>query len=372
MPSAPHTPRRFRLAWTLAVAYLLTVVYASGQPFRGWRIPPPDVIHFLTAPWPCYVTLDDVLLNIVAYVPVGFLLALALRPHVRTHRAAVLAMASGILLSNAMEYMQTLLPGRVSSNIDVLTNAIGTMLGALAAPMFGPTRQLGERLFRLRDRWFAPGIFADAGLVLIALWLVTAMHPVAQLFGTGDVRTTLDLPVWVLHRPEISVAAEAAIVCLNMLGIALLLATLLRPGVRLARLAIGASLAALLIKAAATAGVKTASHWSWLTPGVTLGLLLGAALLYAAAQLRGQAAAWCGALVIALAVAVINVAPGNPYQTVPPQFLAGGASHFLSYTGIVRTVSELWPLLAILYLLAAALGAGARRKHSPEGATYRL
>jgi hypothetical protein len=142
--------------------------------------------------------------------------------------------------------------------------------------------------------------------------------------------------------------------------------------VRVARFAIGAALAALLIKGAAAAGVKTASHWSWLTPGVTLGLLLGAALLYAAAHLRGQAAAWCGAVVIALAVAVINVAPGNPYQTVPPQFLAGGASHFLSYTGIVRTVSELWPLLAILYLLAAALGAGARRKHSPEGATYRL
>lgn len=372
MPSAPHTPRRFRLAWTLAVAYLLTVVYASGQPFRGWRLPPPDVLHFLTAPWPRYVTLDDVLFNIVAYVPVGFLLALALRPHVRTHRAAVLAMASGVSLSIAMEYMQTLLPGRVASNVDVLTNAIGTMLGALAAPMFGPTRQLGERLFQLRDRWFAPGMFADAGLVLVALWLVTALHPIAQLFGTGDVRATLDLPVWVLHKPQISVAAEAAVVCLNMLGIGLLIATLLRPGMRLARLAVGASLAALLIKAVATASVKTASHWSWLTPGVTLGLLLGAALLYAAARLRGQAAAWCGAIAIALAVAVINVAPGNPYQTVPPQFLAGGASHFLSYTGIVRALSEVWPLLAVLYLLAAALGARMRRTRGAGAATYRL
>lgn len=347
-------------------------MYASGQPFRGWRIPPPDVVQFLTAPWPRYVTLDDVLLNIVAYIPAGFLLALALRPHVRAHRAAVLAMVSGISLSIALEYMQTLLPGRVASNVDVLTNAIGTILGALAAPLFGPTRQLGERLFRLRDRWIAPGMFADAGLVLVALWLVTALHPTAQLFGTGDLRATLQLPVWVLHKPHISIAAEAAVVCLNLLGVGLLIATVLRPGARLARLVSAATAAALLIKAIAAAGVKSASLWSWLTPGVTLGLLLGAALLYVGARLRERPAALCGAIAITLAVVVINVAPGNPYQSVPRQFLAGGASHFLSYTGIVRALSEAWPLLAVAYLLAAAMSWGVGSGRRPAGAGYRL
>jgi len=348
------------------------VVYASGQPFRGWRIPPADVLHFLTAPWPRYITLDDLVVNIAAYIPVGFLLALALRPHVRTHRATVLAMAAGVSLSVAMEYMQTLLPGRVASNVDILTNAIGTMLGALAAPLFGPTRELGERLFRLRERWFVPGMFADAGLVLVALWVLTALHPTAQLFGTGDVRATFDLPVWMLHKPQISVAAEAAVVSLNLLGIGLLIATVARPGARLAQLVTAAALAALVFKALAAAGVKTASHWSWLTPGVTLGLVLGAALVYAAARLRERAAASCGAVAILLAVAVINVAPGNPYQTVPARFLAGGASHFLSYTGIVRALSEVWPLLAFAYLLAAAAWFGMRGARSTAGHSHRL
>lgn len=347
------------------------MVYASGQPFRGWRIPPSDTLHFLTAPWPRYVTLEDVLLNIAAYIPVGFLLALALRPHVRNHRAAVLAMGAGVALSIGLEYMQTLLPGRVASNVDVLTNAIGTVLGALAAPLFGPTRQLGERLFGLRDRWFAPGMFVDAGIVLVALWLVTALHPTAQLFGTGDMRTTLDLPAWLLHKPYISVAAEAAVVSLNLLGVGLLIATLLRPGVRLARLVMAVVLAALVVKAAAAAGVKTASHWSWLTPGVTLGLVTGTGLFYLASRLRERAAALCGAWAITLAVIVINIAPGNPYQTLPRQFLAG-ASHFLNYTGIVRVISEAWPLLAVVYLLAAAMWLGARGRPDLAGAGHRL
>ncbi len=347
------------------------MVYASGRPFRGWRVPPEEVAHFLTAPWPRYITLDDLLVNVGAYIPIGFLLALALRPHVRNYRAVLLGIACGIALSVGLEYMQTFLPGRIASNVDVITNSLGTIVGALAAPLFGPTRQLGQRLFRLRDRWFAPGMFADAGLVLVALWLLTALHPTAQLFGTGDVRATLDLPIFVLHKPHIAVASEAAVVCLNLLGIGLLVASVLRPEARYVRVIGIIAAVALLMKAVGAAGVKPASLWSWLTPGVTLGLLLGAALLHAAGRLRRRTAALCGAFTIAAAVIVINAAPGNPYHSVPPQFLTGSASHFLSYSGMVRALSEVWPLLAMAYLTAAALGLG-MRSDGMAGRGYRL
>jgi hypothetical protein len=56
---------------------------------------------------------------------------------------------------------------------------------------------------------------------------------------------------------------------------------------------------------------------------------------------------------IVAATIAINLAPANPYQSVPPQFLARGASHFLNFSGIVRALSELWPLLAIGFLLYA-------------------
>ena len=77
--SPARRARGFQLAWILALAYLLVIVYASLQPFRGWRFPPSDILRFLTAPWPRYITLDDVLINLIAYVPLGFLLASHLR-----------------------------------------------------------------------------------------------------------------------------------------------------------------------------------------------------------------------------------------------------------------------------------------------------
>ena len=326
------------------------MLYASGQPFRGWRMPSEEVLHFLTAPWPRYITLEDLLLNIGAYVPLGFLLTLALRPRLRAQRAVLATIALGIAVSVAMEYMQTLLPGRISSNVDVLTNGIGTILGALAAPLFAPTRHLGQRLLALRARWFLPGFRADAGLIIVCLWLLTALHPTAQLFGTGDLRATLDLPAWFLHQPHISVIAEAAVVSLNLLGLGLLIAGLAQPGAGTARFVFLAVAGAIAIKAGTAAGLKPGSQWSWLTPGVSLGLVLGATLLYGAARLPARAQAWGGALSILLAVTVINITPGNPYQTLPPQFLAGNASHFLSYSGITRALSEIWPLLAVLYL----------------------
>lgn len=346
------------MAWTLAVAYLLVVVYASVQPARGWRIPPAEVLNFLGAPWPRYVTFDDLLLNVLAYVPAGFLLALALRPHVRQHLAALLAILAGVALSIALEYVQTFLPGRVASNVDVLTNSFGAVVGALAAPLFGPTRQLGKRLFVWRDRWFASGMLADTGVVLVALWMLTALHPTAQLFGTGDWRSVFDLPVRWLHTPQLALAAEATVVALNLIGLGLLVATLARHRAGTTRLITAAVLFALALKTVAATGVKTPTPWNWLTPGVTLGLLVGAALLYPLLRVPRRVAAAAGACAIALAVAVINLAPSNPYLSVPRVFLAGGASHFLSYSGIVRTLSQVWPVLALVFLLAVVGGAG--------------
>jgi len=70
---SPHTVRLGRI---LALAYLLVIVYASVQPLRGWRMPAPEILAFLTAPWPPYITLEDILINIAAYVPLGFLLSI--------------------------------------------------------------------------------------------------------------------------------------------------------------------------------------------------------------------------------------------------------------------------------------------------------
>jgi hypothetical protein len=103
----------------------------------------------------------------------------------------------------------------------------------------------------------------------------------------------------------------------------------------------------------AIALVQAAAPLAWLTPGVVAGLAAGWALLYGAANLPRAVQLAISAACIVAATTAINLAPDNPYQSVPPRLLARGASHFLSFSGIVRALSELWPLLAIGFLLYA-------------------
>ena len=328
----------------------MVIAYTSLQPFSGWWIPPEEIRTFLSAPWPRYITLEDVLVNICAYVPLGFLLARAFMARYGMHRAVLIAAALALLTSVAMESIQMFMPVRIASNVDVLTNGLGGLIGALAAPLFAPTRGLGKRLGNLRQQWFVYGLSADVGLVLVGIWLVTQLHPNAQLFGTGNLRDTFDLPVWLIHTPQLLVAAEAVVAGLNLLGVGLLVVALTRE-----TMPRGAAIAAVLgsafaWKAAAAYGLgKGAGPFAWLTPGVLVGVLVSAVVLYGLTHASRRTQWIAAGLSFAAAVFVINIAPENPYQTVPPQMLAGGPTHFLSFSGIVRALSELWPFLAMVY-----------------------
>jgi len=350
------------LPWILAVAYLLVIAYASLQPFSGWWTPPEEIRHFLTAPWPRYITLEDVVVNIFAYVPLGFLLSRALMRRWRNPAPAVLiAAVLAALLSTAMETIQMFMPSRVASNVDILTNGMGGLIGALTAPLFSSTRMLGLRVARLRRTWFVYGTGADLGLVLLCLWLVTQLHPTAQLFGTGHVRGTFDLPVLFIHTPALLLTAEAAVAGFNVLGLGLIILALTRDRARCA-IALAAVLGAGFIAKAYTALslAKPSGALAWLTPGVVLGIFVAAVLLYGLALLARRAQWAAASISFAAAIAAINIAPDNPYQTIPALLLVG-PTHFLSFSGIVRALSELWPFLALIYTAVSAYGGWWRR-----------
>ena len=338
-----------RLVWILAAAYALLIVYASLKPFGGWRMPPDDILHFLTAPWPRYITLEDVAVNVAAYVPLGFLLSAGLSARYGAAPGALGAALAAATLSLAMEALQMFLPSRIASNIDLLTNSCGGLVGALAAPVFEPTRLLGKRLHAWRHRAFRPGMAADAGFVIVCLWLLAQLNPLAQLFGTGEVRGMFEQPVYFVHTPQRIVSTEAAVVFLNLTGLGLILTAFMRPAARNMLMIAAVVGAGAALKTAAAILAQAAHPFVWLTPGVSFGLLGGWLAIYALARLPGRAPLAVAALCIVAATAAINLAPDNPYQHIPPRLIAG-PSHYLSFSGIVRALSELWPVLAVLYL----------------------
>jgi VanZ family protein len=130
-PSTPTPHRHSPLARAGLACFVFLVVYASLYPFAGWTDMGVSPFAYLTAPLPRYNTVFDVVTNVWGYMPLGMLTVLALHPRITGWRAVLIALGAGLLLSGAMEAIQTYLPTRVSSNVDLATNTLGALLGAI-------------------------------------------------------------------------------------------------------------------------------------------------------------------------------------------------------------------------------------------------
>ncbi len=343
---AKKNPSATPLASYLAAAYALLVTYASLHPFVGWRDNGAPVFAYLSAAWPRYYTDFDLAVNILAYVPLGFLLVSALQPRLGVAAAALIAALAGGGLSFTMETLQNFLPSRVSSNIDLACNAIGALIGAAAGMNWGRALADGGRLHRLRTRLVVPGKTADFGLVLLGLWLLAQLNPELLLFGTGDLRVLLELPLLPYSAQRFAVL-EAGVTAGGLLAAGLIGWSLLRLRNRwlLALLVLP-----LAIKAFANAVlVKAAQFVQWVTPGNAAGLAAGAVLLLAATWLPPLAQRILAALALLFVTALVNLAPENPYLTASLAVWQQG--HFLNFNGLTKLVSSLWPFAALPYLM---------------------
>ncbi|HTN49568.1 MAG TPA: VanZ family protein [Burkholderiaceae bacterium] len=351
-----------RSAWAV---YALLLLYSGLAPWSGWRDLGVDAFAYLTAPLPRYITTFDLVVNVAAYLPFGGLGVLALHPRVRGLRGILLATLAGALLSAFVEAGQTYLPTRVSSNVDLLTNTLGALGGALLTAPFSASLIDRGRLLEWRRRWFERN--ATAVLMALALWPTAQIYPEPMLFGNGDLRDMLEPIVTALgghwlqfsaesFGPAEYVLAEAFVIAAAILATGLALCSILRDGApryRLLVALISAGLAAKSIANAVQFGPERAL--AWMTPGAFGGLSIAVLSLAAATggSRRWQAAiAWVA--VIALLVAV-NATPDNPYHLAQLQEWRQG--RLLNFNAAARWLSTLWPL----FLAGAMLARGAGR-----------
>jgi VanZ family protein len=341
--------RRSRLVGYLTVTYLVLVVYTSLHPFSEWRAPAQEVRIFLTAPWPVYFTWTDLIINVLAYVPVGVLLTLVFMAFLRGGAAATLAAVLGMLMSLTIEVLQVFLPGRIPSNADLLCNSIGTFVGASLALGVGGRGILSGKLYRLRQRYFHPGTAVDVCFLILALWLATQLNADIRLFGNGDIRHLLPTLPGVGYTPRVYVLLEAAITGLNFCGVALMLTTISRShrGALLSVLLLLISALALKTLAAKLLFVAGASTL-WVAPGAMWGLLLGGILWAVLIGLPLSLQIAAATTFIALGMALVNAAPQNPYLDAALRVSTYG--HYTSLIELTNVVSGVWPLTAIAFL----------------------
>ena len=341
------------LARYLLVAYALLVVYASLHPFTGWRDQGVSAFAFLTSGLPRYITNFDLVTNFAAYLPLGFLALLALYPHVRGVAALITAGLAGCLLSFALEALQTYLPSRIPSNLDLATNTLGALAGAGLALSYGVDLLGRGRMHALRHYWFVSGPRYDFGLVLLALWLFTQLNPVTLLFGNGDLRSLLQPAPAMLHPAAVFIQTEALVSGCNLVAAGLFLSCLTQEGRPLLRLALALLAGALALKTVAIGVLlKAQNEFAWLTPGAQLGLGLGFCILVLALALPHWARRALAGLLLMAATVLVNLAPENPYFADALQQWPQG--YYLNFNGVTHLVSLAWPFAALFYLMLLA------------------
>ncbi len=349
-------------AWPLALCYIALVVYASLYPFDNWRNPGVQPWEYLTQALPKYWTWFDVLINIAGYAPLGFLGVLTALRTGNGKFAVVLVTFIIFLLAMCLESLQSYLPSRRASNVDLLLNALGGWLGGITA--WG-LEKLGaiDRWSHFRRTWFVTQ--ARGALVLLALWPIALFFPASVPLGLGQVLERVEaalgealsgtpflewLPMRTVELQPLLPGAELLCVLLGALIPVLLAYSVLRNVVQktiflIALLA--TAIWATVISAGLTYGPEHAL--AWLTFPVKLGLVgafvVGVLCLFLSA--RSCIAVLLLALIVQLFV--LNLAPASVYFAQTLQTWEQG--RFIRFHGVAQWLGWLWPFVAVAYVM---------------------
>jgi VanZ family protein len=109
----------FIIYWLPVLLYVTVIAVLSSQA----HLRPPLEFRY-----------GDKIMHVLEYFGLGVLVARALRASMRIHLplvASLLALSFGIVVGTGEEYLQSFVPGRVSSPFDLLADTAGLMLAQL-------------------------------------------------------------------------------------------------------------------------------------------------------------------------------------------------------------------------------------------------
>jgi VanZ family protein len=345
---SPSSRGPILLARYLALAWCGLVVYGSLHPFSGWRDTGISPLAFLEGGWPRYWTVFDLASNVAVYLPLGFLLTLALDRLPGRYTGLVLATLFATGVSFCMESLQTWLPSRVPSNVDLACNSLGGLLGAIWALYVGP--RFFARIAALEHRLIAPVPHAELGLTLLGIWLLVPLSPETLLFGAGDLRQMLGLTGAVPFAADSFAMIEASITALNAIAVGLMVRQLIATRLWAYVVVPLFLLLGLIVRTLGAAVlIGPGEALAWLTPGAQMGLGAAGIVLAIAMALPATPRLMLTALTLMAGTVLVNLAPPNPYSMAALATWRQG--HFLNFNGLTRLVGTLWPFLTLPFLL---------------------
>lgn len=346
----------------LALIYAGLVCYASLYPFSPWRDQGIMPWAFLVSPLPKYWTAFDLAVNVVGYLPLGFLLALGAMRSGRARWAVVAATLVAAALSLVMETLQSYLSARVPSNVDLALNLLGAWMGALMAWVLEKWGIL-DRWSRFRSRWFV--VDARAVLVLLALWPLALLFPVAVPFGLGQVLERVEgvvadalqntpflnwMPLREIELQPLVPGVEMICVVLGLLIPCLLGFSIIRSIYRripFLLLIYSAGVAVTALSAALSYGPEHA--WAWFTLPVRVGIAVAVLMTLLLLWLSRRACIAAAVLCLGFYLILLNQASASPYLAQTLSIWEQG--RFIRFHGLSQWLGWLWPYAVLVYVL---------------------
>ncbi len=352
--------------------YACGIAVISLSPFTDWRWIPESPLAFLSLPWPRYWTGFDVLVNVVAYAPFGVLIGRSVSYRLRhltlgAAWALIITVLVGIGLSVLLESLQTYLPSRRPSLLDVVANGFGTFLGAFLASAYAQNK---SRIQISETRPVEIG-----GLMLLGLWLLAQAAPQQIWLALGDIGMQADLrPTLTWFSPPAPnnpavlaemfaaqrILAEALCVASGLIGCALMMhLTLLESSRWFSGYTPGHWVRTLVIVMALTLTVRAAWVFllspsglsSWFTAGTQAGVILAALSAYGLAGARPTQQRVVAIAGLLVTIVLANSLPSSDYAS-------GGAlewsqGRWLNLQELANLAASGWPFAALVWLAFA-------------------
>ncbi len=361
-------PPRSGLIRFLALACLVAIAWLSLYPLTDWRLRQPSMFAFLSHGLPRFHTPGDLFANVAAYLVFGMLATLGWFSNRRAWLVPVLVVLVGCLTSLTMESLQSWLPNRVPSILDVIGNATGVVLGAALG--------CGIALYR-RQGALAPGPVSVAwyeqgpatGWILVVIWLVAQLPVQRLLFSSGHLPEALtaglpSLQDWVaaaagIASPEaLRSSLESVTIAVLVAGLGVLVMDLVRHASARFFWIGGLLVAAYGFRGLAGGQASTAvPALSWLTSGAQAGLVIGALALYLIGAFRRRTRAVLGLVLVLTGILLVNLSPADPYFQIMSGSLRPAFSPAMtpSLRSLLALFNTLWPLACAGYFLTRVL-----------------
>lgn len=340
--------------------YLLFILYGSLFPCTDWRYPSQSLAEVWQRTGREHVSRSDLLTNILAYIPFGFLFCSICSERFGTLGRILITTVIGSTLSFSMEYIQLYLPSRTSSPIDLLLNMLSTLLGALAFGLLGKGSNVGEWFGEWRQTRFIDGRVADIGLSVIALWGASQIAPFLPSIDVGSLKNGLK-PLWLmLHDLSRFNGYRFVTYALNIGSLGFILMLIMKNRARFP--------VYLCLYCGVTFLGKIAITGRQLSLEALAGLVSGVALTFGLKKLSRSSLIISGACSVAIAFIVDELRPDMTTVVYHDfNWMPFSAQMTENASGIVTIIEGLWPFAALGFFAVARASAGRRTKVFPIG-----